>query len=202
MINICPLTLEEAVRRNPQCLSLEGSKLSVVGKQITSVGNPLPSSISDSVRTLYISNNNLKTLQGIENYSRLRIVSCTNNYIRYMGDLKYLKNIKYLEKVSFIGNPVSMMPFYREYLISLSPNLISIDGKNISINEKMDAKSSSHKAQLFYNQLRLHALRNCILGHIKNLVCCHKELHDVVVGKFRCVSIYYSKLLELFFFLH
>lgn len=182
------VTIEEAVRQHPQYLSSDGSKLSIVGKQITCIGNALPPSIAEAIRTLYISNNNMKTLQGIEKYYQLRVISCANNYIRYLGDLKYLKQIPFIEKVSFTGNPVSLMPFYREYLISLCPNLLSIDGHTISWKERTDAKSSSQKAQLFYSQLRLTALRNCILLHIKNLHCCHQEIRSVILGKFRYIQ--------------
>jgi hypothetical protein len=66
-------TLEEALHLHPVSLSSNGSKLSLVGKQISSFGlRPLPRTISDPVKVLYISNNSLSSLNGIEQFRYLR----------------------------------------------------------------------------------------------------------------------------------
>ena len=177
-------SLESSLKSYPPALSSDGFKLSLVGKQITTIGK-LPPSIARNIKVLYISNNSLKSLNGIDQFSQLKSISCANNNIKFLGDLKYLSACHCLEKVSFLGNIVTAMPYYREYIISICPNIISIDSMNVLWKEKIDSKSSSTKAQLYYDQLRLNDLRNCILRHIQKLVTCHEELKTTVFGRFR-----------------
>ena len=177
-------SLDQCLRSFPPALSSDGSKLSLVAKQISFFGK-VPPTIARFVKVLYISNNSFKSLSGIEQFVLLKSLSCANNDIKYLGDLKYLSSCRQLEKVSFVGNIVTSMPFYRQYLISICPNIISIDGVNVLWKEKIESKSSSSKAQLYYDQLRLNDLRNCILRHIQKLVTCHGELLATVFGRFR-----------------
>jgi hypothetical protein len=180
------VTIEDALLKSPNSLSLDGNKLSLVGKQISHIGL-IPPSVCRSIRTLYISSNYLKSTQGLEQFVNLKCLSCANNSIRYLGELQWLRECRLIEKVSFIGNAVVSMPYYREYIICLCPNLVSLDSINVSWKEKLDAKSSSHKAQMFYNQLRVNDLRYCIVSHMCNLVYCHQELITKVFGKFRSI---------------
>lgn len=170
-------SVEEALKSTPSAYAPELAKLSLVGKHIgTLIHSPL--AIAKSVQTLYLSNNNLKTLEGLSDYSNLKCLSCTNNCIRYLGDLKWLRQTPLIEKLSFVGNPVTAMPFYREHLISMCPNVTVIDSRNVLLKEKLDSKITAKKAQLFYNQLRLNDLRICILIHLNKLTRCHLQIQQ------------------------
>lgn len=171
-----------ALQQNPS--SFDGKKLSLVGTSL-SVLDTVPISISRGIYVLYLSNNNLLSLKGIEQFVNVRCLSCGHNLIRYIGELQYLRNLRELEKVSLDGNVVTSMPYYREYILLLCPKVEVIDGVKVSSQERLSSQASARKAQTFYEQLRLNELRNCVLEHIFNLLKCHSLLLSVVLGRFR-----------------
>jgi hypothetical protein len=112
----------------------------------------------------------------LPSFLRLRSLSCSNNSLKYFGDLSALRELQFLEKISLIGNIVSSMPFYREFVLSLTPGLVSLDGVPITLKDKLEAKQAATRARLFYDQIRLNHLRNNLLLHVQRSVLCHTQL--------------------------
>jgi hypothetical protein len=96
-----------------------------------------------------------------------------------------------LEKLVLEGNLCTSMPYYREYIIGMCRNIISIDGVKVTPLERENARSLAKKAHTFYEQLRLNELRNCILLNMRNHLACLRELLHVVFGKFRSLRGYH-----------
>ena len=80
---------------------------------------------------------------------------------------------------------MTKMPYYKEHVLILCPNLLSLDGIKITQIDRSRANVVFFKAKAFYDQLRLNELRNSALVHISKLLACHLELHEEVFGKFR-----------------
>jgi hypothetical protein len=157
----------------------DGSKLNLVNSTITTI-DKLPNLLCLKVKTLYISNNNISSSEGIEQFTNLQSLSMSNNLIRYLNELLPLSKLKHLEKISLEGNIVTAMPYYREYLLGLCPNLQLIDAIKVTNIEKSNSKSSSRKAISLFSQLRVNELQCCILRHLSGLIKCHNEMSKVV----------------------
>lgn len=164
--------------------TLEGEKLSLVGLDIYFI-DIMPAKIAKTLKILYLSNNYISNLENIEQFEQLTIGSLTNNFIRYLDYLQPLSRLQYLQKLSLTGNLVTKMPYYKEHVLILCPNLLSLDGIKITQIDRSRAKVVFFKAKAFYDQLRLNELRNSALVHISKLLACHLELHAEVFGKFR-----------------
>ena len=184
---------ERHIRGNTLCRCLQtlpsptdctSSKLSLVGLDICEIDG-VPGPLPARIHTLYISNNLLTTLDGIEQFINIRQISFSNNFIKYLSDLKALGFLHRIEKISLEGNIVTGMPFYRQYLIGLCSSLTVIDGVGVSVEERKHANSYTRQLSAFYDQMRLNELQNIILRHLRLQLTMRTEFQKVVVGKFR-----------------
>jgi len=164
--------------------SSDGSKLSLVNCNITSI-DKIPAHVSLKVRTLFLSNNNLTSLDGIGQFGNAVIVSAAHNLIRFLDDLSSLSALQHLEKVSLEGNVVVSMPYYREYIVAMCPRLQSLDGVKVTEGERESSISTAHKIASTFEHMRLNELQNCILHHFKGMLRCHVELRAMILGRFR-----------------
>lgn len=87
------------------------SKISAVEKFITDI-DTLPERYQ-SARTLYLSKNSLRRLDGIEQFRSLRVLSAKDNLIDDYSELSLLRGLPLLESASFEGNPMTQLPYYR-----------------------------------------------------------------------------------------
>ena len=181
---ISRVTLCSCLQSAPAAFDGTGLKLSLVGCNI-SVIDKVPGKLIDKIQTLYLSNNHITSLDGVQQFVHLRSISVANNLIRYLSSLKSLASLVHLERISFEGNIVSGMPFYRQYLIGLCPRLVSLDGINVTSEERNGAKSSVRQVIAFYDQLRLNELQNIILRNVCIQLDLHAEFNNVVLGRFR-----------------
>lgn len=108
-----------------------GVQLRCVGLNVARVG-PIPAKIAQNVACIYLSNNVLSSVQGIEQFHRLEVLSLTNNTIHYMEGLESLSKLKSLRMLALHGNPIAYLPFYVEYILHLCPSLQTLDGTSIS----------------------------------------------------------------------
>ena len=71
------------------------------------------------ISTLYLSNNLLNNLIGIEQnlFCNLSKLSLSNNSIRRIGELKVLSQLPCLTALNLTGNPVTRMPYYRQEVL-------------------------------------------------------------------------------------
>jgi Leucine-rich repeat (LRR) protein len=172
------------LQNHPAAFDVTGLKLSLVGGNI-SVIDDVPSALINKVQTLYLSNNHITTLDGIEQFQQLRCLSVANNLIRYVSSLRSLHQNQYLEKISLEGNVVTGMPFYRQYVIGLCPRLLVLDGVNVTVDERNADRSTARQLSAFYDQLRLNELQNIVLRNLFLQLNLHADFSNVVLGKFR-----------------
>ena len=164
--------------------SFDGDRLSLVGADVKRI-DLLPERIALIVKSLYLSNNYIHSLDNIDQFQNLRVLSLSNNSVRYVDDLNSIAGLTRLERLSLSGNIVCKMPYYREHLIALCPNLKSIDGVNVSGMDHARAEVLHFKAKTLYEQLGVNEFRNCVLIHISKLLSCHVELSNGFLPKLR-----------------
>lgn len=180
------VSLFDYLRCHPAAIDGTGQKLSLVGCNISEIDH-VPSTIISKVLTLYLSNNNITSLDGIEQFDKLKSLSVANNLIRYVSSLRSLMMNQHLERISLEGNTVTGMPFYRQHVIGLCPRLIALDGINVTAEERNADRATGRQLSAFYDQLRSNELQNIVLHNLCLQLNLHAEFNLVVLGKFRCV---------------
>lgn len=180
------LTLSNCLQSQPAAFDGSGLKLSLVGSNISLIDN-VPGKLVAKVQTLYLSNNHVTSIEGIQQFTQLRSLSVANNLLRYLNSLRALASIEQLERISLEGNVVTGMPFYRQYVIGLCPKLLTLDGANVTTEERNGSKSSIRQLTAFYDQLRLNELQNIVLKNLCLQLNLHANFRIVVLGRFRLV---------------
>lgn len=102
-----------------------------VGKHITSIEG-VPSGVSSRATHLFLSNNSLRSLGGLESFSGVACLSLSHNLVRRTEDLRPLTSLVRLEMLSLEGNPVCGAANYRAHVVSLaSPCLKTLDRREV-----------------------------------------------------------------------
>lgn len=85
---------------------------------------------------MFLSHNMVTSLDCINQFSHLRILSLTANPISDIEELRHLAPISTLQSVSFEDCDITMQPYYRSYVIKLLPQLRVLDSKEIKDAER------------------------------------------------------------------
>jgi hypothetical protein len=166
-------------------------KLHLVSCYMTEL-DALPTALAQRVKVLYLSNNSLQSLQGIQQFSNITTLSLTNNSIRYMHHLAPLASLHHLERLALDGNVVTGMPYYRELVLGIcsstsrqGSSLQVLDGVKVSADEQSNMRVQFRKVCGQLDLMRCNELRVCVLEHVCALTACHSQLIAEVLGKFR-----------------
>jgi hypothetical protein len=162
----------------------QGAKLSAVNASIGCIDR-LPAPVALPCTHLFLSNNDISSLLGIEQFQNVKVLSLSNNMLRRTGDLVQLRSLRYLEKLNLEGNGVTSMPFYRQFIIALCPRLSLLDNVPVSAEERVPSDALSRRAGAVLEALRTEELRACVLRHVLRLTRVNAELAQAVCGKFR-----------------
>lgn len=180
-------SLTQKLGENPS--GLDGLKLSLVGKGVTHIDDLAHSRFFalniTSITTLYMSNNSIENIAGIQQFTALRSLSLANNLIRYVHSLLPLQGLEQLETLSLEGNPVCAMAYYRDKVIHYCRVLRSLDGCIITPEERGTVAVVVRKAASLEQQLESNTCRILVLEHIASLLSCHGELLQNLAGQFR-----------------
>jgi hypothetical protein len=84
------------------------------------------------VSKLFLSHNNLETLQGIEQFKALTHLSVSHNSIQDIEELSKLENASLLECLAVKGNWIDRNPDYKALIIQYFPNLKDLDGLQVT----------------------------------------------------------------------
>lgn len=170
-----PLGLADALHQNHA--ALEGGKLSLVGCYITNISE-LTTSKARGIHTVYLSNNDIVSLNGLTQFNELRNLSLCSNNISYLGQLKVLGDLEHLEKLSLEGNTVASMPFYRLSVVGLCRHLVQLDGVRVGAEERSLANTAAREIGGYFERLRVSELRRVVLQHLSGVMRLHRELHE------------------------
>jgi hypothetical protein len=105
-------------------------KISISGKSISSIGYGLNECFLN-ITKLFLSNNKISSLDGIEIFKNLTHFSISYNKIVKISELKKINNKHKLTSISVKGNFFCINPNTNTELICLFPNLQDLDGYKI-----------------------------------------------------------------------
>ena len=95
---------------------------------------------NEVVQQLFLSNNKINTLAGLELFVNLRVLFLTDNKISYISELKYLKNLP-VETFNMKGNPITKLPYYQQHVVSTLSQLKFFDDHEV--NDQLRAAATS-----------------------------------------------------------
>lgn len=164
--------------------AVQGAKISAVNASIGCIDR-LPASVALPCTHLFLSNNDISCVLGIEQFQNVKVASLTNNVIRRTSDLAQLRSLRYLEKLNLEGNSVTSMPYYRQIVIALCPRLCLLDNVAVSPEERVHSDALSRRAGAVLESLRSDELRASVLRHVVRMTRVNTEVAAAVCGKFR-----------------
>ncbi len=182
----------------PQVLLLDGKRLSAVGRGVTVVdrlyggggGGKEPHRVGFSERmatqvtSVLLSNNDLVTCRGLEQFPNLGTLSLANNLLTRLEDLEALVALPCLESLLLEGNPVTQEePNYRLCVLGMLPRLTTLDKVAVSAAEREAALGALKRRKQFWDQGLKHVCDAVQLTHVGNLLAVHCELREVVLAK-------------------
>ncbi|KAF0694424.1 Aste57867_14721 [Aphanomyces stellatus] len=162
---------------------VEGTKLNLVGKGIDTI-SAVASTIAQGVTCLYLSQNNLTTLEGLSQFTRLKVLSLGGNLISRFDvfDPLAMHVPASLRTLLLSGNPVCDAPNYRIRMLMLLPMVQVLDGVDVSTKERdvapfLVAQDASLRAVISENHAEISKLEWIVM-----LIQVHKEFYHVVFG--------------------
>ena len=189
-------------------------KISFLSKNIQSIGNGIPL-IFCNITRLYLSNNNIVSLEGIEQFANLTHLSISYNLIEDIYELNHIINPEILLHLNVKGNFFCKNPSFEEVIINLFVNLKTLDDLKINIAHKklikygqelskyimlfiLDIEEKINKISFIKNVYNLNNEYNLINSSNNNLEQFNKDNLNSLIQEFNDVdeiSIY--KILSL-----
>jgi hypothetical protein len=121
-----------------------GDKIVAASKQVTAIGQ-IAHPVIANTKTLFLSNNLLSSLDGIEQLSRLGTLSLANNDLASLLHLERLRSLPSLQHLTVSGNPLCFLPYYRERVLFMCEHLglvlMTLDGKHVTAADTCAAKA-------------------------------------------------------------
>ena len=179
---------------------LSSSTLSLVGLDIEVLNLVTLSNDFSQIKTLYLGNNKISELPVADwgpFTSSLQCLSLVNNLLKNLDNLRSLALLKNLQKLSLTGNKVTKLPGYRDYVISICPNLSLLDGVLVSQEDRIQAKARNYRSRLTLGKIRLADMQLTVLRHWVAMEKCHRELVKVLRRRGLEVSRDPSHVLEI-----
>lgn len=157
-------------------------RVNLVNRDICAIGN-VNTSTGQAIAHLFLGNNHITSLSGIENLHNLKSLSCANNLIRGIHGLSYLSSCPNLEELYLCGNPVTSIPYYREHVISTFRQLKVLDGKPIKAQEVHKAKVVILEEHTWMNLLFIDDCTITKLNQSIRRLRVHVQLLKLIYGK-------------------
>ncbi|CAG5111361.1 Oidioi.mRNA.OKI2018_I69.chr2.g5677.t1.cds [Oikopleura dioica] len=91
--------------------------------------------------------NCIEVIEGMEGCESLNKLDLTANFV---GDMRHLKNLQkneFLKTLYLTGNICCKYEYYREYVITILPQLKELDGEVITTSERLEAKRIFEKVE-------------------------------------------------------
>lgn len=93
------------------------------------------------LRILSLSRNNISSLKGLLELISLRTLCLADNLVKNIRELKYLENLAFLSIIDFSFNPIQNRKFYKMQVLQKLPQIRTLDGVNISPEEFVKAEN-------------------------------------------------------------
>lgn len=93
------------------------------------------------LRALDLSKNQISRLKGLETIESLKSLTMSLNNVSKINQLRYIKNLPLLTDVDFCVNPMQTCKYYKLQCLFHMPQLRTLDGVEISSEEKIKAEN-------------------------------------------------------------
>ena len=93
-----------------------------------------------NLKYILLSSNKISSLKSFETMQNLEELYLRDNLINDFSQIKHLENLKKLRVLWLIGNPIAKEVDYRKKVLKVLPNLYKLDDKNVSVEEREEAK--------------------------------------------------------------
>lgn len=93
------------------------------------------------LRRLDLSKNNINKLKGLDEIFRLKFLFLCHNYISKVSELGMIENLQELTELDLCFNPLQNRKFYRLQVLFKIPQLRSLDGTEITCEEKIKSEN-------------------------------------------------------------
>ena len=169
--------------------AIDGQKLNLVNKGIQCIGK-IPSGCANAIAILYLSQNALSHVNGIEQFQQIQVLSIAGNLITTFDALDPLERLVKLRILSLCHNPVMELPHARFHVLSRLGKLDMLD--NIAITNVDRKRAAAIIQQDARAQRQLLDQHSQIQGlqHMVLLMKIHLEL----TASFSQASIYIPKI--------
>ena len=131
--------LKKLLENKNKAKDIKLDKISFLSKNIQSIGNQIPL-IFCNITRLYLSNNNITSLEGIEQFANLTHLSISYNLIEDIYELNRIINPEILLFLNVKGNFFCKNPSFVEVILNLFLNLKTLDDLKINNNHKKQIK--------------------------------------------------------------
>ncbi|KAL4125496.1 Centrosomal protein of 72 kDa [Phytophthora ramorum] len=173
-------TLVDAFKQHGTRLC-DGSRLNAVGKGIYVLGR-VPSTVCAGVTALYLSQNNLRSLAGVEQFAAVRLLSVGGNLVASDKEVIRLTELPQLRNLNLMGNPLCDGPNYRLRVVAVLTKLQVLDNSDVTKKEReaaphVIAKDNALRAMVTQNHFDIHKLQR-----IAKLISLHKEFYGRVMA--------------------
>ncbi|ETK80321.1 hypothetical protein L915_13982 [Phytophthora nicotianae] len=173
-------TLIDAFKQHGMRLC-DGARLNAVGKGIHVLGR-VPPTVSASVTALYLSQNNLRSLKGIEQFPAVRLLSVGGNLISSDKEVARLNELAQLRNLNLMGNPLCDQPNYRLRVIAVLTKLQVLDNSDITKKERhaaphVAAQDDALRTMVLQNHFDIQKLQR-----IAQLISLHKTFYGYVMA--------------------
>ena len=139
--------LKKLLENKNKAKDIKLDKISFLSKNIQSIGNQIPL-IFCNITRLYLSNNNITSLEGIEQFANLTHLSISYNLIEDIYELNRIINPEILLFLNVKGNFFCKNPSFVEVILNLFMNLKTLDDLKINNNHKKQIKYGQELSQL------------------------------------------------------
>jgi len=152
---------EKAIKTNQY--TIEDNSLKGSGKGFVKI----PSSQNhQNIEKVFLSNNQIKSLNGIQLYQNVKVLSISYNEISNFCELQYLKGLS-LHNLTMEGNPITKLPYYSHHVVTMIPSLRLLDGNVITeeIRQKaLDIISLENEyfMRIIQNNIKIIKLENAL----------------------------------------
>ena len=123
-------TVKDCLKDNQNDKQVNKEKVELVHKDIEVIG-VLPSQFQ-KIKKLYLSNNKIKSLEGIQSLKCLESLSISFNKLASFEELLKIDKKNRLFHLRISYNPLTKNPNYRRYLMLTFPNLKQLDDLSIT----------------------------------------------------------------------
>jgi hypothetical protein len=150
-----------------------GDRIAFPFNTIRTIGD-VPPEFKTHVTTLLLAHNEISKLDGLRQFRFLQRLSLSHNRIVSLDELRHIPDSVYA--LSLDGNPVDVLPGYRNAVILMQPNLRVLDNRPITEQERENAE---HEKLLEHQFIPFLFQRQCecwMLQHMVDVVANNLEL--------------------------